>query len=84
MEWVAISFSRDQTKASCIAGKCFTIWATREAPGLYGYPFIIISLYSTSYENVQLDGARIEFYGKWLETSLVMGVNFGNGLCFYR
>ena len=35
--WVAILFSRaplqprDQTPASCIAGRFFTIWATREA-----------------------------------------------------
>ena len=37
LEWVAISFSRgsswprDQTQISCIIGRCFTIWATREA-----------------------------------------------------
>ena len=37
LEWVAIFFSRgssltrDQTQVSCIAGRCFTIWATREA-----------------------------------------------------
>ena len=37
LEWVAISFSRgssqprDQTQLSCIAGRRFTIWATREA-----------------------------------------------------
>ena len=37
LEWVAIPFSRgsswprDQTQVSCIAGRCFTIWATREA-----------------------------------------------------
>ena len=36
-EWVAISFSRgsswprDRTWVSCIAGRCFTLWATREA-----------------------------------------------------
>ena len=36
LEWVAISFSRgssqprDQTWVSCIAGKLFTVWATRE------------------------------------------------------
>ena len=35
-EWVAIYFSsgysqrRDQTLISCIAGRCFTVWATRE------------------------------------------------------
>ena len=38
LEWDAISFSRgsslprDRTQVSCIAGRCFTIWATREAP----------------------------------------------------
>ena len=37
LEWVAIPFSRgsswprDQTCISCIAGRFFTIWATREA-----------------------------------------------------
>ena len=37
LEWVAISFSRgcflprEQTQVSCIAGRCFTVWATREA-----------------------------------------------------
>ena len=38
LEWVAISFSResswprDRTQVSCIAGRVFTIWTTREAP----------------------------------------------------
>ena len=37
MEWVAISFSRgssrprDRTLVSCIAGRCFNLWANREA-----------------------------------------------------
>ena len=37
LDWVAISFSRgysqssDQTQVSCISGRFFTIWATREA-----------------------------------------------------
>ena len=37
LEWVAISFSRvssrlrDQSQVSCIAGRRFTVWATREA-----------------------------------------------------
>ena len=31
LEWVAISFSRDWTQVSHIVGRCFTIWATREA-----------------------------------------------------
>ena len=35
LEWVAISFSRgssrprDRTQVSCIAGKCFTVWASK-------------------------------------------------------
>ena len=38
LEWVAISFSResprprDRTQVSCIVGRCFTLWATREVP----------------------------------------------------
>ena len=37
LEWVANSFSRgssrprDRTQVSCTVGRCFTIWATREA-----------------------------------------------------
>ena len=37
LEWVAISFSRgssqprNRTRVSCIAGRCFNLWATREA-----------------------------------------------------
>ena len=44
LEWVAISFSRgssrtrDRTWVSRIAGRCFTVWATREAQVLY--PFL--------------------------------------------
>ena len=40
LEWVALPFSRrssqprDQTQVSCIVGKFFTSWATREAQGL--------------------------------------------------
>ena len=40
LEWVAISFSkgssqtRDQTQVSRIAGRPFTLWATREAQGI--------------------------------------------------
>ena len=43
LEWDAISFSRgssrprDRTQVSCIAGRCFNCWATREAPCTY-YP----------------------------------------------
>ena len=43
LEWVAIPFSRgsfqlrDRTWVSCIAGRFFTIWATREAYKVYRY-----------------------------------------------
>ena len=39
LEWVAISFSRgsfwprDRIQVSCIEGRRFTLWATRERPG---------------------------------------------------
>ena len=59
MEWVAISFSRgssqprDQTWVSCIVGRRFTIWATREDITLWlisnyylAYHFLISSLFS--------------------------------------
>ena len=41
LKWVAVPFSRgpswprDRTQLSCIAGRFFTIWATREAPVLH-------------------------------------------------
>ena len=49
LEWVAVSFSRgsswlrDKTWGSCIAGRFFTIWATREGTGdiakcRFGFP----------------------------------------------
>ena len=44
LEWAAIFFSRissqprDQTQVSCIAGRLFTIWATREALTLKALP----------------------------------------------
>ena len=45
LEWVDISFSRgssqprDRTQVSCIAGRCFILWATREARWLYALYF---------------------------------------------
>ena len=49
LEWVAISFSRgssqprDWTQVSCIVGRRFTIWATREAYRLYGCLLTILA-----------------------------------------
>ena len=47
LEWVAIPFSRgssqprDWTWVSCIAGRFFTIWATREAPNSNSNPQLL-------------------------------------------
>ena len=49
LEWVAIPISRgsfwlrDQTQVSCMAGKFFTIWATREV----WWHFLICSVYQS-------------------------------------
>ena len=46
VEWVAIPFSkgssrpRNLTQVSCIAGRFFTVWATREAIYVYTYHYI--------------------------------------------
>ena len=48
LEWVVISFSRgsswsrDRTQVSCVAGRFFTVWATREA-------HLFIYLYANTY-----------------------------------
>ena len=45
LEWVAIPFSRgsswprDRTQVSCIAGRCFNLWATREADIMFMLKF---------------------------------------------
>ena len=50
LEWVAISFSRgsswprDRTQIACIAGRRFTLWATREALSIYLEYFLIFTL----------------------------------------
>ena len=65
LEWVAILFSRgssqpmDQTQVSCIQGRLFTIWATREAltnmlpalssPGLLTCSFTFLWCHSHSF-----------------------------------
>ena len=55
LEWVAIPFSRrssqfrDQTWVSCIAGRFFTIWATREAPSSVATDAFFYVISSASY-----------------------------------
>ena len=77
LEWVAMPFSRGSSwprnwiRVSCIAGRFFTIWATREVlhqhwttelPGT-SLPIVLwsFSLLSETY----LQGALISFSGKW-------------------
>ena len=46
LEWVAISFSRASSwpRDACIAGRLFTIWATREAQTQVVYNFLVAML----------------------------------------
>ena len=58
LEWVAISFSRgsfwprDQIHVSCITGRFFTIWATRD-PYILGY-FIIYQFINWVYLTLKI------------------------------
>ena len=62
LEWVAISFSRgssppkDQTRVSHIAGRFFTIWATREAIYvlIYGICFSLPNLFHSVWQTLGL------------------------------
>ena len=68
LEWVAISFSRrsswprDWTRVSCIVGRRFTVWATREVHlGLYQlHPLVGPSTITTLVQAVYLSS-------KWLK-----------------
>ena len=71
LEWVAISFSRrsfwprDWTHVSFIAGRFFTIWATRVATHTYIYcMYVYIYTVKRSLEGYTLNGKQITF-GKW-------------------
>ena len=60
LEWVAISFSRgsswpkDRTQVSCIAGRRFTLWATREAHthNLYVFFLFLIFIFTLFYSTI--------------------------------
>ena len=84
LEWVAISFSRessrprDQTQVSRIAGRCFNLWATREAP----------------YKRHMLDNLQMSsgIFCQWLAQECLVGVvirtlvswsSVPGGLCLY-
>ena len=68
LEWVAISFSRgssqlrDGTQASCITGRCFNLWATREALP-YGDNQISSNRFSVS--SPRQHGQEQHFYVVW-------------------
>ena len=52
LEWVAISFYRDRTLVSCIAGRYFTIWASvymliSERQNIYIFKFLNINCHRT-------------------------------------
>ena len=59
LRWVAIPFSRVSswprgwTQISCIAGRFFTIWATREAPhiGLIFFDYVVGHFFTNMDEN---------------------------------
>ena len=73
LEWTAISFSRgssrprNQTWVSRIAGRCFTVWATREAHAWLGnfYFFLLRTevIFSIWNKNWRTDRSHV-FYGK--------------------
>ena len=74
LEWVAISSSRgsslprDQTQVSCIAGRFFTIWATRDAQTLRKPEYLTV-LRVWSYSGNFLNVSRIyvlEVQGFWV------------------
>ena len=83
LEWVAFPFSkatsqpRDQTPFSCIAGRFFTSWATREAWKVFSFfsklwlflKFLIISTilsYDYSEFPSHLGGMEFKFMALWL------------------
>ena len=65
LEWVAISFSRgssqprDRIWVSCIAGRCFNLWATRDAPCIHTHTYKLVYFHlstkaSTNWETLQV------------------------------
>ena len=72
LEWVAFPFSRgssqprDRTQVSCIAGRFFTSWATREAPRILewaAYPFFSRSSWPRYWTSVSCIAGG--FYTNW-------------------
>ena len=76
LEWVAIYFSKgssrpkDWTWTSCIAGRFFTIWATRETLNFYILTFYIKLIYILKKKSVSEAlslrvGAQSDWYVGW-------------------
>ena len=70
LEWVAISFSRgsswprDQTWVSCTAGRCFTLWATRERGIIWYLSFcvykaIVIKTQKQNYRSMEQESPEV-------------------------
>ena len=91
LEWVAISFSRgssrprDRTQVSCIVGKCFTIWATREVSPKEGQcqrmPTLPHSCAHSPCCTVMLKAfqARLQHYMNWELPDIQAGFRKGKG-----
>ena len=76
LEWVSIPFSRgssrprDWTQVSCLAGKSFTIWATREACNLsaltFGRDGWNFPLDADKHVAVEMWSRKLEFVSVWV------------------
>ena len=75
LKWVAVPFSRGssqprgQTQVSCIAGKFFTSWATKEAPVMNILTInilFIVFYFFLKIKNFQLEIKEILFYLDYL------------------
>ena len=81
LEWVAISFfrgssqPRDRTWVSCIAGRCFTIWATREVQ--HGFWPVAMWLSGNWWAR------KRKLFGGQLAISLWYNESFANFLIFW-
>ena len=81
LEWVAISFSRGspqsryRTRVSCIVGRRFTVWATREGGGRYFKAKLAGGLCG-SWEALKHEGVQIWIQALWVK-------NTGSALTFY-
>ena len=70
LKWISILFSRGfswpraQTQVSCIASRCFTIWATREAQECSNYSAIALISHSSKVM-LKIFQATLQQYMNW-------------------